>query len=372
MENWLILCKLTIIGYCILVYAGSEMRNATVVVLLMLIYVCLNTSLHIVKKARLKMGLLIISIFLTVCCFVNLSALFIWLLPVNIYELVMIFTANIWLPLLIAGIPLFLMDKAVLSVYLLVSSFSYLVIRVGRESSQRIQGLSKVNDDLREKVNHLADQLNKNLDFERQLNYSLQLEERNSIAQEIHDRVGHAIAGSLIQLEAAGLLVERDPGKTREILQNVIAVLREGMESIRATLRNIKPAAEQLGINRVKLLLEEFSANNHIKTSLTHSGNLERIAPIQWKVILDNIGEALTNALKYSAATAITLKIEVVNKFVKAELRDNGRGAYILKKGLGISGMEERSGRIGGKVIIDGSKGFSVITLLPLEESQDD
>ena len=197
-----------------------------------------------------------------------------------------------------------------------------------------------------------------------------QLEERHSIAQEIHDRVGHAIAGSLIQLEAAGLLVDRDQSKTRDIIQNVITVLREGMENIRATLRNIKPATEQLGINRVKLLLDEFTVNNQLKTSLVYSGNLDRIAPIQWKVILDNLGEALTNALKYSGATTISLKIEVLNKFVKAEVSDNGQGAYIVKKGLGISGMEERSGRISGKVIIDGSKGFSVITLLPMEEEQ--
>jgi len=52
---------------------------------------------------------------------------------------------------------------------------------------------------------------------------------------------------------------------------------------------------------------------------------------------------------------------------VKAEVSDNGHGAFIVKKGLGICGMEERSGRIGGKVVVDGSKGFSVITLLPME-----
>ncbi|HBP64672.1 MAG TPA: two-component sensor histidine kinase, partial [Desulfosporosinus sp.] len=89
--------------------------------------------------------------------------------------------------------------------------------------------------------------------------------------------------------------------------------------------------------------------------------------PIQWKVITDNLGESLTNALKYSGATMISLKIEVLNKFVKAEVSDNGHGAFIVKKGLGICGMEERSGRIGGKVVVDGSKGFSVITLLPME-----
>jgi signal transduction histidine kinase len=370
MENRLILNKLIILAYYILVYAGTEMRNTTAVVLGILIYVCLNTGLYIVKSALLKKGFLLVSIFLIIYCFLEINPLFILLLPINSFELISMYTVGGWLPLLMVATPLLRMDKEDLSIYLLVSSFSYIVYRMGHNSMDRIQGLNEANDALREKVYLLTGQFNNGLDFERQLNYLSQLEERHSIAQEIHDRVGHAIAGSLIQLEAAGLLVDRDQSKTRDIIQNVITVLREGMENIRATLRNIKPATEQLGINRVKLLLDEFTVNNQLKTSLVYSGNLDRIAPIQWKVILDNLGEALTNALKYSGATTISLKIEVLNKFVKAEVSDNGHGAYIVKKGLGISGMEERSGRISGKVVIDGSKGFSVITLLPMEEEQ--
>lgn len=75
----------------------------------------------------------------------------------------------------------------------------------------------------------------------------------------------------------------------------------------------------------------------------------------------------MTNALKYAGATEILIKVEVLHKLVKAEVKDNGIGAFHYKKGIGITGMEERAGNAGGKVIIDGSKGFSVITLLPLE-----
>ncbi len=367
MENWLILNKLIILAYYILVYAGHEIRNTTAVVLCILIYVSVNTGLYIVKSDLLKKGLLLVSISVIIYGFVDINALLILLLPINIFEFLFLSTLGWWLPLLIAATPLLLINKDGLALYLLVCSFSYLVYHLAHNSKHSIKGLREVNDELREKVYLLTYQFDHDLDFQRQLNVLSQLEERHRIAQEIHDRVGHAIAGSLIQLEAAGLLVERDQSKTRDIIQNVISVLREGMENIRAALRNITPAVEQLGINRVKVLLDEFTVNNHLKTSLVYSGNLERIAPIQWKVITDNLGESLTNALKYSGATMISLKIEVLNKFVKAEVSDNGHGAFIVKKGLGICGMEERSGRIGGKVVVDGSKGFSVITLLPME-----
>jgi signal transduction histidine kinase len=71
--------------------------------------------------------------------------------------------------------------------------------------------------------------------------------------------------------------------------------------------------------------------------------------------------------MKYGNASAIAVYIEVLNKVDKAEIKDNGIGTSSIVKGLGIRGMEERSGNIGGKIIIDGSNGFSVITLLPLE-----
>jgi len=71
--------------------------------------------------------------------------------------------------------------------------------------------------------------------------------------------------------------------------------------------------------------------------------------------------------LKHSSASAVRVKIEVMNKVIKMEVRDNGRGEAAIKKGMGIAGMEERTGAAGGKLIIDGSDGFSVITLLPVE-----
>ena len=62
----------------------------------------------------------------------------------------------------------------------------------------------------------------------------------------------------------------------------------------------------------------------------------------------------------------VTVNIQVFNKITKAEIKDNGIGNFNIKKGMGIKGIEERCEKIGGKVIIDGSMGFSVILILPM------
>jgi signal transduction histidine kinase len=230
-----------------------------------------------------------------------------------------------------------------------------------------VSKLKKVNEDLRDKIEDMAGKLNAGSEYEAQLRYLSQIEERNSIAQSIHDKVGHVLAGSIIQLEAAGMIIDRDSAKAGELIRNVTGNLKEGMESIRSTLRTIKPAPEQLGINRIKLILEEFTLNNSIETTLSFDGKLEAITHIQWRIMTDNVKEALTNALKHSSATRIEVRIEVMNKLIKLEVKDNGKGAPEIVKGMGLSGMEERTGSAGGKLIVDGTSGFSVITLLPVE-----
>lgn len=92
---------------------------------------------------------------------------------------------------------------------------------------------------------------------------------------------------------------------------------------------------------------------------------MDVITPLQWKIIQDNTQEALTNTMKYANATAVSLHIEVLGTMIKAKVSDNGKGMQKVIKGLGIIGMEERAAVVNGTVIVDGSAGFSVTTLIP-------
>ncbi|MDY0395320.1 histidine kinase [Virgibacillus halophilus] len=221
-------------------------------------------------------------------------------------------------------------------------------------------------DELRLTQQQLIQRIQEKDIYAKQSEYMLKLEERNRISQEIHDDIGHAITGALIQMEASKAMLKLDQDKAEELLQNAIGITKEGIESIRLTLKNMKPATEHVGINRLKLYIDEFAAKNSIKTAITYQGNLDVILPIQWKVIAENMNEALTNAMKYSDCSKIAVDITVLNKLIKAEVKDDGSGAGKIEKGLGIIGMEERTASIDGKIIVDGKNGFSVTTLLPI------
>jgi len=367
MEHWISATKLVILFYCVMEYAVNGNKSIPQVVLFILIYISANSIIYLVRENKLKKTLLFLLIIIIVRYLYYLDPIFTLLLPISIFELFFDLTDIVFIPILITLIPVYFLNPYMKIDYVTLSLISFIVYFSCYKYTKRIQYILSENDNMREKLHILSIRLNKNSDYESQIRYLSRLEERNKLSQEIHDKIGHALSGSIIQLEAAKLFLGKDNLKSEEIIQRVIGILRNGTESIRLSLKNIKPPSEQIGINRLKILLEEFSVNNNIKTTLVHSENLDRISILQWKVIYDNVGEALTNALKYSKASLISINIQILPKFIKAEIKDNGVGADNVQKSLGIMGMEERCSSLGGKLIIDGSKGFSVISLLPIQ-----
>ncbi len=368
MENWMISTRLIILLYCAFRYFQGNMEDTALVVLFMLLYISAVTSAYLFTKAFLKRGFRIMSIAVLVFSAVYTQGIFILLISVDIYELVADYAAE-WkaLPVFAALPAVLFVDTWLIAEYAVISLLTLVVFLLARHHTSVTGRLKETNMELRDRIEDLAGKLNAGSEYEAQLRYLSQIEERNSIAQSIHDKVGHTLAGSIIQLEAVGMIIDKDSAKAGELVSNVTENLKVGMESIRSTLRAIKPASEQLGINRLKLALEEFSLNNKIKTSFSFDGKLDVVTHMQWRIMSDNIKEALTNTLKYSSATMIEIRLEVMNRLIKLEVKDNGKGAGAIVKGMGLSGMEERIASVGGKLIVDGSNGFSVIMLLPVE-----
>ena len=365
MDNWMIGTRMVVLLYCILRYVRGSMYDIPLTIIAILAYISACMVSYIFKNSVIKKASRLFSVAILISSAASVDIVFILLISVDIMELISYYTENNYVLLLFISLPGFFYYNDLLAEYVGFCLLSWLIYMVSKRYYNSLDTFKKVNEELRDRNEVLISRLDAGNEYEAQLRYLSQIEERNSLAQKIHDRVGHTLAGSIIQLEAAGLIMEKDTGKAAQMVGTVADNLKEGMESIRSTLREIKPAPEQLGINRLKLILEEFSLNNGIGTFISYQGSLDAVSNVQWKIIIDNIREALTNALKYSAATRINVRLEVMNRLIKAEVHDNGKGAISIKKGLGLAGMEERTENAGGKLILDGSNGFSVITLLP-------
>ena len=191
------------------------------------------------------------------------------------------------------------------------------------------------------------------------------LEERAKLSQTLHDKLGHNINGSVYQLEAVKVLMEKDPEKARAMVQAVIDQLRTGMDEIRAILRKERPEKKDLALLQLYKLCEDCN-NKGVETEFEKEGDITQIPDDLWEVILDNAYEAVSNAMKYARCTMIDIRIVIMNRMVRCSIRDNGIGCKDVKDGMGISGMRQRVRAAGGTIDLETEAGFTVNMLLPI------
>ncbi|MCM1990484.1 sensor histidine kinase [Oceanirhabdus seepicola] len=236
------------------------------------------------------------------------------------------------------------------------------IVFIESKNKRIITGKSKIIE-LEEERYALGKNQSKFVEREKTIKIITQMDERNRISQNIHDTIGHTLAGSLMQLQALKIMITEESQK--DILNRVINELKNGMDETRKVLKKIKPDNNENGLNALKKMCMKLE-DNELEIILKY--NCHEDIPIHyWNIINTNIKEAFTNLLKYSDASKVNITFEEMNKFIKIEVKDNGKGCKNIKKGMGIRGIEERVGIIGGKLITHGDCGFSLIQIIPKE-----
>ncbi|MBR3598355.1 MAG: hypothetical protein IKL53_00600, partial [Lachnospiraceae bacterium] len=120
------------------------------------------------------------------------------------------------------------------------------------------------------------------------------LEEREQLSQTLHDKLGHNINGSVYQLEAVKVLMEKEPEKSKKMIQAVIDQLRGGMDEIRAILRKERPKKYKLAILQLEKLCEDCKQKG-VEAELITEGELSEVPDKYLEIILDNAYEAVSN-----------------------------------------------------------------------------
>lgn len=187
--------------------------------------------------------------------------------------------------------------------------------------------------------------------------------ERNRIAQQLHDNVGHEIAGALIALQTYKKLEENKDLRAKEMLEHVLKRVESSSIKLRETVYQLKPSIEG-GAQRLQKLCEAFTF-----CTVNHKfiGEIERVPAIAWVILEPCLKEALTNITKYSKATQVYVRFDITEYIIRMNIKDNGIGAKEINAGLGIFGIRERIRAAGGTVAIDSSNGFMITCILPID-----
>lgn len=360
-----------LIKFIIIIYVGvSSLIGGDpprIVVPILLIIISLSILAYVVPK---KYKSIIIAVVFTISMMLSINffdgAILLAFYSVN--ELLSIHKEMSYINFIVVPFTILFIykDEKWIEYFLIIVIASVLQYYISKLNN-RVKFLENQSDENRKKISSLTHKLREIEKFKEQEFTTLKLQERNDLSGKMHDKIGHTLAGALLQLEALKIILGNESSDASNILDNTTTVLRKGMNDIRMTLREIKPPIEELGLNNIKLLLEEKIKNTQFSYSVISEGNVESISPNQWRIITEGIRELSTNSIKYSKGKKIDIYINVLNKLIKTEIIDDGIGSSRITKGMGLINLEERILNENGKLILDGSIGFSAIILLPVK-----
>ena len=199
------------------------------------------------------------------------------------------------------------------------------------------------------------------------------LQERNRIAREIHDSLGHALTAQSIQLENALVFCPENAEKTRFFLTQSRQLCSRALQEVRqsvATLRSIPPSEKSLE-KLVYVAIQEFNQISEIQVecSMVATPNL----PAEVNMMLYRIlQEALINIHKHSTASEVKIDFQETIHHVMISIQDNGQGFDPSQNqtGFGLQGMQERAAVFNGQfhVISQPGNGCKVVLLIPLQQ----
>lgn len=264
----------------------------------------------------------------------------------------------------------FLPVKDILSVTL-ISICIYLILHFSiyavRYQITKKQQLSETMIELRIKSWQLENAYIKLKDTADDLEEIAVLRERNRIAQDIHDTVGHTLTTVLLEMEAAERLVTKDSERALEKIKFSKEQIRKGLQDVRQSVHSLKPDREVLNFTQsVKLLINETTRNGSI---FIHSyiSELPKLSEVQEKIIYQSIQEGISNGIRHGNSTAFVLQLKYEDDYVKLILSDNGKGTDKIEPGFGLGAMEERVKTAGGtfSVSSQAGEGFSIKISIP-------
>ena len=195
-----------------------------------------------------------------------------------------------------------------------------------------------------------------------------EIKERNRLAREIHDTLGHALTGIIAGLDASIVTMDYAPEATKEQLSKIRAAAQHGIKDVRRSMHMLRPEdLETLPLKEaVGKVVREFGETSGVKIQLQFDDFPEKLREDQTEVLYRIVQEALTNASRHGHATEVKIFMVQENEYLKILIRDNGVGCAHIKKGFGLHHMSERVGMLGGRLDYWSDKGFVLEIELPI------
>ena len=193
------------------------------------------------------------------------------------------------------------------------------------------------------------------------------LAERERIARDLHDVLGHTLSLIVLKAELAGRLIDQDPHRAASEMADVERTARAALAEVREAIggyrarglaAEIEAARRMLDVAGVTLILD--SAAESVPSSAALTAAEETVLSLALR-------EAVTNIVRHSCATTCRLGFATEANQRRLVIEDNGQHAT-SREGNGLRGMRERIESLGGRLSLERDNGTRLLIELPIRE----
>ena len=186
--------------------------------------------------------------------------------------------------------------------------------------------------------------------------------ERERIARDLHDVLGHTLSLITLKSELARKLMDRDPIQARQEIHDVELTARQALADVRQAIGGYRSKGLAAEIKQAAATLETAGVRAEVR-----SMEIE-LPPAKESVLALVLREAVTNVVRHANASHCRVELGQVNGHCRLEVCDDGRGGLAVE-GNGLRGMRERVESLGGSVERDVTRGTRIIVQLPIKET---
>ncbi|MDJ0744281.1 MAG: sensor histidine kinase [Xenococcaceae cyanobacterium MO_167.B27] len=221
--------------------------------------------------------------------------------------------------------------------FCLISLFVFLLVNALLSEYRSRKELALVNEQLREYALLIEDRA--------------MLQERNRIAREIHDSLGHSLTAQNIQLANALLYLRSNLDRTETFLTEAKKLGSHALQDVRHSVATLR--SDPLQGKSLSLAIADLVEDLQYRTEITfhyHSEIPHTLSQEITTTVYRIVQEALTNMIKHSQATEVNISTQLVANYLEVQVKDNGTGFDPKENttGFGIQGMRERTTALGG------------------------
>ncbi len=236
----------------------------------------------------------------------------------------------------------------------------FMVVQLLVQMSEKEQIL-QLNEELRD-VNRRLGQ------YAREAERLAETRERNRLAREIHDTLGHSLTGIIAGMEACAVLVDSKPDEAKKQMRAIADVARAGVRDVRQSVNALRPdALEKMSVGEaLEKMIDETRRSTGVEIDYRCEAEFSGMSQDEEDVIYRIVQESITNAIRHGGASHIDISIKRDYNMLKIHIHDNGAGSENTEEGFGLHHMKERLQMLNGTLSYSGDDGFDIDAAIPI------